>query len=100
MRSRLLSQVWKFRVQTTAGKRIAVPAMMILVVANVALITGDLVAIGSGLELITGVNWLWFVLPIAAFLWYVTVLTGTLRIITMVTYVAVCLDSPVQQITL
>lgn len=29
-----------------------------------------------------------------------SVLTGTLRIITMVTYVAVCLDSPVQQITL
>jgi NRAMP (natural resistance-associated macrophage protein)-like metal ion transporter len=55
------------------GMRVAVPATVILVVANVALITGDLVAVGSGFELITGLNWLLFVVPVAAFLWYVTV---------------------------
>jgi uncharacterized membrane protein YdbT with pleckstrin-like domain len=36
---------------------VAVPASLILIVANIALITADLVAIGSGLELITGISW-------------------------------------------
>jgi len=49
------------------------PAALILIIANLGLVAGDLVAIGSGLELITGIFWLWFVLPAAAFLWYVTV---------------------------
>jgi Mn2+/Fe2+ NRAMP family transporter len=35
---------------------IAIPASLILIVANVALIAADLVAIGSGLELITGLS--------------------------------------------
>src|SRR5579875_3470064 len=55
------------------GMAVAVPATLILVVANVGLIAGDLVAIGSGLELITGIDWLWFVLAAALFLWYMTV---------------------------
>src|SRR5258706_10430267 len=48
-------------------------AVLILVIANVALIAGDLVAIGSGLELITGLSWAWFVIPVAALLWCLTV---------------------------
>jgi Mn2+/Fe2+ NRAMP family transporter len=55
------------------GRKIAVPASLILVVANVGLIASDLVAIGSGLQLITGIAWEWFVAPVAALLWYFTV---------------------------
>jgi hypothetical protein len=36
---------------------VAIPASLILIVANIALIAADLVAIGSGLELITGFSW-------------------------------------------
>ncbi len=55
------------------GRKAAVPASLILMVANIALIGSDLVAIGSGLELVTGLNWVWFVVPVAVGLWYVTV---------------------------
>ena len=52
---------------------VAIPASLILIVANIALIAADLVAIGSGLELITGLSWVWFVIPVAVILWYLTV---------------------------
>src|SRR5437016_136823 len=52
---------------------VALPASLILIIANIALIAADLVAIGSGLQLITHVNWIWFVVPIAVVLWYLTV---------------------------
>ena len=52
---------------------VAIPASLVLIIANVALIAADLVAIGSGLELITGFSWVWFVIPIGIILWYLTV---------------------------
>ncbi|MFL5702911.1 MAG: NRAMP family divalent metal transporter [Ktedonobacteraceae bacterium] len=52
---------------------VAIFASLILIIANVALISADLVAIGSGLSLITGLTWYWFVIPVAAILWYLTV---------------------------
>jgi len=55
------------------GRWAAFFASALLIIANVALIAADLVAIGSGLELITGLTWYWFVVPIAAILWYLTV---------------------------
>lgn len=55
------------------GRRVSLPASIILVVANIGLIAGDLVAIGSGIELLTGIAWEWFVAPVAAVLWYLTV---------------------------
>ncbi len=55
------------------GRPVAGGAAMILIVANLALIAADLLAIGTGLELITGINWIWFVIPVTIFLWYVTV---------------------------
>ena len=55
------------------GLGVAGLASVILIVANVALIAADLVAVGSGLELVTGINWLWFVVPVALLLWYITV---------------------------
>ncbi len=55
------------------GRRVSLPASIILVAANIGLIASDLVAIGSGLELLTGIAWEWFVVPVAAILWYLTV---------------------------
>jgi len=50
---------------STTGRKVAVPAALLLIVANIALIAADLVAISTGLELITGVRWAWFAVPVA-----------------------------------
>ena len=55
------------------GRKLALPIAIMLAIANIALITGDLVAIGTGIELITGIPWIWFVVPAAAILWYIAV---------------------------
>lgn len=55
------------------GQKVALPASLILVVSNTVLIAADLVAIGTGLQLITGLAWEWFVVPVAAGLWYLMV---------------------------
>lgn len=64
-----LSQV----VREEYGLRFAIPATLILIVANLAMIAADLVAIGTGIQLITAVSWVWFVIPVGAILWYITV---------------------------
>lgn len=55
------------------GRKVAVPAALLLIVANIALIAADLVAISTGIELITGLHWAWFAVPVSLLLWYVTV---------------------------
>ena len=55
------------------GRPLAGLAALLLIISNVALIAADLAAIGSGLELLTGLAWFWFVIPVAAILWYLTV---------------------------
>jgi NRAMP (natural resistance-associated macrophage protein)-like metal ion transporter len=55
------------------GRPVAVVVSLLLVISNIALIAADLAAIGSGFELITGLSWLWFVVPIGVALWYLTV---------------------------
>ena len=55
------------------GRWLAALATIALILTNVALIAADLVAIGSGLELITKVGWAWFVAPAALVIWYITV---------------------------
>lgn len=55
------------------GQKIATPASLTLVVANTTLIAADLVAIGTGIQLLTGIAWEWFVVPVAVGLWYLIV---------------------------
>ncbi|HEV2582155.1 MAG TPA: divalent metal cation transporter, partial [Ktedonobacteraceae bacterium] len=55
------------------GRWVAVIASLILIIANVALVAADLVAIGSGFELIAGLSYVWFIVPVAGLLWYLTV---------------------------
>ncbi|MBV9689966.1 MAG: Nramp family divalent metal transporter [Ktedonobacteraceae bacterium] len=52
---------------------VSVAASLVLVIANIALMAADLVAISTGLELLTGLTWVWFVVPVALLLWYLTV---------------------------
>ena len=56
-----------------------------LITANTALIAADLVAIGTGLEIFTNLAWQWFVVPVAALLWYLSVYKsfGTIKYIFM-----------------
>jgi NRAMP (natural resistance-associated macrophage protein)-like metal ion transporter len=58
------------------GRKLALPAMLVLLAANIALITADLVAISSGLELLTHIAWPWFVVPVAIILWYLVVFSN------------------------
>ncbi|QBD82684.1 divalent metal cation transporter [Ktedonosporobacter rubrisoli] len=55
------------------GRPLAIGAALLLAMSNIALLAADLVAIGSGFELITGVSWAWFVVPVTVGLWYLTV---------------------------
>ena len=55
------------------GRSAAILASLLLIITNVALIAADLAAIGSGLELVTGLRWVWFVVPVGFILWYLTV---------------------------
>lgn len=55
------------------GRPVTFAASLLLVISNIALIAADLAAVGSGFELITGIAWMWFVLPVALVLWYLTV---------------------------
>ena len=55
------------------GKAVAMPAVLLTVVANVIGIGADLLAISVALQLITGVRLLYFVVPVAAILGYVTI---------------------------
>ncbi|GHO69423.1 hypothetical protein KSC_083150 [Ktedonobacter sp. SOSP1-52] len=61
--------------RTHYGRRVAILASLVLISANVALITADLVAVSSGFELLTGsrIGWIWFVIPVALILWYLSV---------------------------
>lgn len=54
------------------GKRVALALALLLSISNVALIAADLAAIGSGLELIMGIAWGYFIIPLALALWFLT----------------------------
>ncbi len=47
------------------GTGIAGIIMTVLVIANIATIGADLAGIAAVLGLITGINWLWFIIPVA-----------------------------------
>lgn len=55
------------------GRKVALPATIVLLIANVVLTSADLVAISSGLELLAHIPWPWFVVPVAIILWYLIV---------------------------
>lgn len=54
------------------GTKVALSISLLLSISNVALIAADLAAIGSGLELIMGIAWGYFIAPLALALWFLT----------------------------
>src|SRR6266850_6952074 len=61
--------------RTTFGARVATPAVLLMVVANVITMGADLLAMGAAFELLTGVNFIYWIVPLAAVMAFVTIFT-------------------------
>jgi Mn2+/Fe2+ NRAMP family transporter len=61
--------------RTTYGARVATPAVLLMVVANVITMGADLLAMGAAFELLTGVKFIYWIVPLAAVMAIVTIFT-------------------------
>jgi Mn2+/Fe2+ NRAMP family transporter len=61
--------------RTTFGARVATPAVLLMVVANVITMGADLLAMGAAFELLTGVDFIYWIVPLAAVMAIVTIFT-------------------------
>lgn len=61
--------------RTTFGARVATPAVLLMVVANVITMGADLLAMGAAFELLTGIRFVYWVVPLAAVMAFVTIFT-------------------------
>ncbi len=52
--------------RTTFGARVATPAVLLMVVANVITMGADLLAMGAAVQLLTGVRFIYWIVPLAA----------------------------------
>jgi len=57
------------------GARVATPAVLLMVVANVITMGADLLAMAAALDLLTGVRFVFWVVPLAGLMAYVTIFT-------------------------
>src|SRR6202140_4356464 len=61
--------------RTTFGARVATPAVLLMVVANVITMGADLMAMGAAFELLTGVKFIYWIVPLAAVMAFLTIFT-------------------------
>lgn len=59
--------------RTTFGVRVAAPAVLLMVVANVMTMGADLLAMGAAIQLLTGVKFIYFIVPLAGAMGFVTI---------------------------
>src|ERR1700716_3488283 len=59
--------------RTTFGARVATPAVVLMVVANVITMGADLLAMGAAVELLTGIKFVYWIVPPAAVMAGVTI---------------------------
>ncbi|HXI97072.1 MAG TPA: divalent metal cation transporter, partial [Candidatus Acidoferrum sp.] len=59
--------------RTTVGARVATPAVGLMVVANVITMGADLMAMGAAVQLLTGVKFIYWIVPMAAVMAGVTI---------------------------
>jgi Mn2+/Fe2+ NRAMP family transporter len=59
--------------RTTFGARVATPAVLLMVVANVITMGADLLAMGAAVEMLTGVKFVYWIVPLAALMAGVTI---------------------------
>jgi len=55
------------------GKKFAIFAASVLIIANVAIIAADVAGMSVAVELLTNIPWYWFVLPLSAIILYLVV---------------------------
>src|ERR1700730_4898025 len=61
--------------RTTYGVRVATPAVLLMVIANVITMGADLLAMAAALQLLTGVKFVFWVVPLAGLMAYLTIFT-------------------------
>jgi Mn2+/Fe2+ NRAMP family transporter len=59
--------------RTTFGSRVAMPAVVLMVIANVITMGADLLAMGAAVELLTGIKFVYWIVPLAALMASVTI---------------------------
>jgi Mn2+/Fe2+ NRAMP family transporter len=59
--------------RTMYGARVATPAVLLMVVANVITMGADLLAMGAAIQLVTGVRYIYVIVPLAALMGIVTI---------------------------
>ena len=59
--------------RTTFGVRVASPAVLLMVIANVITMGADLLAMGAAIQLLTGVRFIYFIVPLAGAMGFVTI---------------------------
>ena len=59
--------------RTTFGARIATPAVLLMVIANVITMGADLLAMSAAIELLTGVRYIYWIVPLVAVMAGVTI---------------------------
>jgi Mn2+/Fe2+ NRAMP family transporter len=59
--------------RTTFGARVATPAVVLMVIANVITMGADLMAMGAAVELLTGIKFIYWIVPLAALMAGVTI---------------------------
>ena len=59
--------------RTTFGARVATPAVVLMVIANVITMGADLLAMGAAVQLITGINFIYWIVPMAGLMAGVTI---------------------------
>jgi Mn2+/Fe2+ NRAMP family transporter len=61
--------------RTTYGARVATPAVLLMVVANVITMGADLLAMSAALQLLTGIKFVYWVVPLAGTMAFLTIFT-------------------------
>jgi NRAMP (natural resistance-associated macrophage protein)-like metal ion transporter len=59
--------------RTTFGARVATPAVLLMVIANVITMGADLLAMGAALQLLTGIKFIYWIVPLAGVMGCVTI---------------------------
>jgi Mn2+/Fe2+ NRAMP family transporter len=63
-------------IRTTYGRGVATPAVLLMVVANVITMGADLLAMAAALDLVTHVRFIYWVVPLAAIMAFLTIFTN------------------------
>ena len=61
--------------RTSFGGRVATPAVLLMVIANVITMGADLMAMGAAFELLTGLKFVYWIVPLAGVMAFVTIFT-------------------------